>query len=309
MVGAIERDEVSKFHSSVPASLEKLLPFVEQERASLLALRFAVAMPLPRGAPGWNSVLSAFSLRLSPSGREPFARILADVIKVKALRSPFADEVLARLVPELSSATRLELISVLTSPSKTSAIREESLNAAISAAVQKETSARDLIRYLAFKDFSELEQPTRRSDISRSLINLTAALGPSARRSRMLAVAVWLEQRPKFQIDTVSPSQFRNFETIRIDLNEADLVEILKWPFCVGEAQKLVMRSLEDKLSKRLDRTVNLGGDLDKLVAEAKDLGVEDLDKPARRPTLADALHELGPPGDYLAGQPPASEP
>lgn len=71
-----------------------------------------------------------------------------------------------------------------------------------------------------------------------------------------------------------------------------DLAEILKWPFCVGEAQKLALAELEMKTGRKF------GGEVWKFVDQAKDLGIKDLDAPAKRPQIKDALRELE---DFLA--------
>jgi len=70
-------------------------------------------------------------------------------------------------------------------------------------------------------------------------------------------------------------------------LKTEDLTEVLKWPFCVGEAQKLVLAALE----KKTHRT--FGGDLWKFVEQAPSLGIENLDRPAQHPNAEEAIKEL----------------
>ena len=70
-------------------------------------------------------------------------------------------------------------------------------------------------------------------------------------------------------------------------LGSQDLAEVLKWPFCVGEAQKLALAELEKKTGREF------GGDIWKFVEQAPSLGIKDLDAPAKRPKVEDALKEL----------------
>jgi hypothetical protein len=67
---------------------------------------------------------------------------------------------------------------------------------------------------------------------------------------------------------------------------------VLKWPFCVGEAQKLVLAELE----KKAGRTFN--GRVWKVIEQTDSLGIAGLDRafltaPAKRPRIEDAIKEL----------------
>ena len=66
-----------------------------------------------------------------------------------------------------------------------------------------------------------------------------------------------------------------------------ELAEVLKWPFCVGEAEKIALAELENKTGRKF------GGDIWKFVEQAPSLGIKDLDAPAKRPKVEDALKEL----------------
>ncbi|HAB18406.1 MAG TPA: hypothetical protein DCE44_18445 [Verrucomicrobiales bacterium] len=70
------------------------------------------------------------------------------------------------------------------------------------------------------------------------------------------------------------------------------LVEVLKWPFCVGEAQKLVLAELEHRTHRKFD------GNVWKFVEQADSLGIaglnrEFLERPARRPQITNAIAEV----------------
>ena len=70
-------------------------------------------------------------------------------------------------------------------------------------------------------------------------------------------------------------------------LEAQDLAEVLKWPFCVGEAEKIALAELEKKEGRKF------GDDIWKFVEQAPSLGIKDLDAPAKRPKVKDALTEL----------------
>ena len=79
-------------------------------------------------------------------------------------------------------------------------------------------------------------------------------------------------------------------------LNAVELAEMLKWPFCVGEAQKLVFAELEKKIKEKNGRTFD--GDVWKFVQQVDSLGINGLDRkfldqPAKRPKAEDVLKEL----------------
>ena len=70
-------------------------------------------------------------------------------------------------------------------------------------------------------------------------------------------------------------------------LHTDDLAEILKYPFCTGEAEQIVLDQLKAKTQR------DFGGDVWKFVEQSDSLGIKDVDTPARRPSASDALKEL----------------
>ncbi len=70
------------------------------------------------------------------------------------------------------------------------------------------------------------------------------------------------------------------------------LAEILKWPFSVGEAERIILAALEQRLSKP-GREIRFNGRIHNFIEQAESLGIKNLDGPARRPTAEDALKEL----------------
>ena len=63
-------------------------------------------------------------------------------------------------------------------------------------------------------------------------------------------------------------------------LSHQELAEVLKWPFTVGEAEKIVLTELERQTGQTFD------GDVWKFVEQAQSLGITGLDAPAKRPAL-----------------------
>jgi TIR domain len=75
-------------------------------------------------------------------------------------------------------------------------------------------------------------------------------------------------------------------------MDKQTLAEILKWPVCVGEAEKIVLGVLEEKL-KAEGKVVDFHGNVWELAWQAKELGIVDGEKPPVRPTLKAAMEEL----------------
>lgn len=72
------------------------------------------------------------------------------------------------------------------------------------------------------------------------------------------------------------------------------LVEVLKWPFCGGEAEQIVLEVLEEKLAKQGSKP-DFQGDVWKFVGMAPSLGIAQdvLEKAPRRPSWELAENEL----------------
>jgi hypothetical protein len=66
-------------------------------------------------------------------------------------------------------------------------------------------------------------------------------------------------------------------------LHPRDLAEVLKYPFCTGEAEQIVLNAISPKF----------GGILWKFVEQADALGIKDIGSPAQRPSAQGALNEL----------------
>ena len=56
-------------------------------------------------------------------------------------------------------------------------------------------------------------------------------------------------------------------------LTPQDLAEVLKWPFCVGEAEQILLAELERQLTEKSQRPISFGGDVWKFVAQGESSG------------------------------------
>jgi hypothetical protein len=66
-----------------------------------------------------------------------------------------------------------------------------------------------------------------------------------------------------------------------------DLAVLLKYPFCTGEAEQIVLNQLEAMTGR------NFAGDVWKFVEQADALGIKEIGGHAQQPPANDALNEL----------------
>ena len=132
------------------------------------------------------------------------------------------------------------------------------------------------------------------------VLSTLAAQIPSARQTQLVALSnLFLHVSKPSKEDKGREDQAQDRARIsRIcgSLNAQELAEVLKWPLCVGEAQKLVFAELKKRITERMVRTFD--GDLWQFVEQVDSLGIEGLDRkfldqPAKRPKTKDALKEL----------------
>ena len=112
---------------------------------------------------------------------------------------------------------------------------------------------------------------------------------PPARQTRFVALSIILLNQvpdpPK--AGTVEPKKRKQLAELYALLEKQDLVDVLKWPLCVGENQKLALATLENKTGRKFD------DDLWKFVEQAPSRGITHLDKPPKQPQIEDAVNEL----------------
>ena len=98
--------------------------------------------------------------------------------------------------------------------------------------------------------------------------------------SRMFS---WRRFRPRRSKARRKLSQVRKEVTELCQLlSPQELAEVLKWPFTVGEAEKIVLAELERQTGQ------TFGGDVWKFVEQAQSLGIKGLDAPAKQPHVGD---------------------
>ena len=122
------------------------------------------------------------------------------------------------------------------------------------------------------------------SGLGRSLGNLVKFFPSVPRATLLLALSnIFLERVP------AAPQQGQEEPDVRKEvaelcklLSRQDLAEVLKWPFTVGEAEKIVLAELERQTGQ------TFGGDVWKFVEQAQSLGIKRLDAPAKQPRVED---------------------
>ena len=202
---------------------------------------------------------------------------------------------------------RRALAKALENPQETDSYRLSSLGEALAAlaARMNPNDAASVAARGASVLAKALENPQetdsdRLSSLGEALAALAAQI-PSARQTQLVALSNLflgnVSGPPKNGKGREDEAQDRT-RIARICglLNAEELAEVLKWPFCVGEAQKLVFAELEKKIKEKIGRTFD--GDVWKFVEQVDSLGINGLDRkfldqPAKRPKAEDALKEL----------------
>jgi hypothetical protein len=179
----------------------------------------------------------------------------------------------------------------LENPQETDSARLSSLGSALAALAAKmePQAAAEIAKGLA----TALENPQktdsdRLSSLGKSLAAFCALL-PSAPHTHRLALSnLLLTPLPEKKDEGEEQPYDRKLLTaVCAQLSPQDLAEVLKYPFCTGEAEQIVLKQLDSKTQR------NFGGDVWKFVEQANSLGIKDIADPAKRPSAQDALDEL----------------
>jgi hypothetical protein len=111
---------------------------------------------------------------------------------------------------------------------------------------------------------------------------------PSAYRTHLLALSnILLEPVAIDETDGRAEYLDRKLVVeVCAHLRKEDLAEALKYPLCTGEPQKIVLGQLESMTHR------DFGGDVWKFVQQANSLEIKDVERPAQRPLVEDALNE-----------------
>jgi hypothetical protein len=138
-----------------------------------------------------------------------------------------------------------------------------------------------------------LENPQESSSDKLSFLGQSLAvlcrLLPSTHHTHLLALSNML-LRPvprKLNGGEGEPNDGKLLADVCAQLSPQDLAELLKYSVCTGEAEHIVLGQLEAKTQR--DFAVNAW----KFAEQANSLVIKDVDSPAKRPSVADALTEL----------------
>ena len=138
-----------------------------------------------------------------------------------------------------------------------------------------------------------LENP--RETVSRRLWPLGQSLAavcrllPSAHRTHLLALSnmLLLPMSKEAAEGGEQTYERKLLAEVCAQLRTQDLAEVLKYPFCTGKAEQIVLDQLKAITGRDFD------GNVWRCVEQADSLGVKDVDSPPKRPSVQDVLKEL----------------
>jgi hypothetical protein len=183
------------------------------------------------------------------------------------------------------------LVGALENPRETDSARLSSLGSALVALADKmEVQA---VAKLGRRLVATLENPqetdsVRLSSLGRALAAFYRLL-PSTRHTPLLALSNMLLQPVSKEAGQgkEQPYDRKLLAEVCAQLSTEDLAEVLKYPFCTAEAEQIVLKQVSSEAKR------DFGGDVWKFVEQADSLGIKDIDSPAKRPSVQDALKEL----------------
>ncbi|MGH8547276.1 MAG: hypothetical protein ACRERU_01485 [Methylococcales bacterium] len=248
-----------------------------------------------RAATGTNAALHAYALsrNLELAGR--LVKRLEDPKETNYSRLSALGKSLtalaARLEPREAGSLAGRLVKPLEDPKETDFSRLSALQELLTALAAR-LEAREAAS-LAGRLVKRLENPNetnadRLQTIWPVLESLTLRI-PIAPQTQLLALSqLLLRQIPGPGAKSEQPGNERKLVVALCELlAPRDLAEAVKWPFTGGEAEKIVLASLDKKTGKQF------GGDVWKFVEQAESLGIKNIGLPAKRPRLEDARREL----------------
>jgi energy-coupling factor transporter ATP-binding protein EcfA2 len=136
------------------------------------------------------------------------------------------------------------------------------------------------------KESFSYDQPKQSTAIALAALAARVAAAKQSQRWAVYQLLLnWSSDASRAEGDNRDPG--KSLAELGAAFTPPELAEILKWPFCVGEPERILLSQLEHKTKRQFD------GDLRKFAEQAASLGLQDLDAPARRPRVEDALSEL----------------
>jgi hypothetical protein len=290
--------------SSFSEALVALANKMEPQALTEIAKNLAAALENPQETDSdrlsnLGEALVALANKMEPQAAAEIAKNLAAALEIpqetgSGRLSSLSKALVAlanKMEPQAATEIAKNLAAVLDNPQETDSARLSNLGEALVALANKmePQAAAEIARQGARRLASALENPQETD--SKSLSSLGRALAalcrflPSAHRTHLLALSNMLltPVTKKNHEGDEQPDDQKLLTAVCVQLSPQDLAEVLKYPFCTGEAEQIVLNVID----------TNFGGNLWKLVEQADSLGIKDVDGPARRPSALDALNEL----------------
>ena len=246
-----------------------------------------------------GDVLAALANKMEPKDAAEIARRGAHRLAaaLENAQDPFELSILSKALAAL--ANRMEpqaaaeiakglLAAALEDPQETDSDRVSSLGEVLAALANRmePQAAAEIARRGAQRLVAALEKETdssRLSSLGDALAALCRLLPSSARSTRLLAVSnMLLSNMP------LEPER-KLLGEVCAQLSREDLADVLKYPFCTGETEQVVLDQLQAKTQR------DFGGDVWKFVEQANSLDIKEVDIPAKRPSVREVLAELAP--------------
>ena len=196
-----------------------------------------------------------------------------------------------KMEPQAAAEIAKGLAAALENPQETDYVRFSGLGNALAALANKmgPQAAAEIAKGLA----AALENPqetdsNRLSRLGQSLAAVCKLL-PSAHRTHLLALSNMVLHSVSEDAgeSKEQPDDRKLLKDVCAQLPREHLAEVLKYPFCTGEAEQIVLDQLKAKTQP------DFGGNVWKFVEQANSLGIKDVDSPAKRPSTQEALNEL----------------
>jgi hypothetical protein len=312
LAAALQNPKTDSFHWSLGAALAALADRLNPPDAAEIAKGLAAAMlNLQEADPDRLSklgeALAALADKLEPPAAAEAVKPGAERL-ASALQNPRANllslaKALAALADKLEPPAAAKIVkpgaerlaAAMEDPRESDPNRLLSLGDALTALANKleRQAAAEIARRSAKRLAAAMEHPQEIDSNRLSCLGTALAaccrLLPSTPLTHLLALSnLLLEPVPKKAAE--SNGQFDDREllaTVCEALPSQDLAGVLKYPFCTGQAEQIVLLQLKVKTGRDLAENVW------KFVEQAAALGIKDVGGPAKRPSVQEALKEL----------------
>jgi hypothetical protein len=303
-----DSQKLSNLGDALAALANKMEPHAAAEIAKRGALRLAAALEDPKESDSGRlsnlgDALAALTNKMEPHAaaeiaKRGAARLAGTLENSQAIdysRTSHSFEILTKIM-ETRAVVEIArgLLAALEDPKESDSDRLLSLSNTLATLANRmePQAAAEIAKRGALRLAAALEDP-KESDSDR-LSNLGNALAmfckllPSAHNTALLAISNGLLWPTGVEsIDDDRPTHRELLAEVCAQLPVEHLMEVLKYPFCAGEADHIVLKALETRTGRKFD------GAMWKFIEEADSLGVKDIDDPAKRPKGQDALKEL----------------